>query len=330
VGELPAGVRAVPQRRHRHAERQPVLRGAPTPPAGWASTAPPSTPPAPRPTRAASPCASPRTASPRYRRSSPSGSRWSRAHRYTLHGWVRARRPAATPACWRCSGSTRPTCSCPPRRSAHTLASECGPSTVHHVHRPGDRVTRGWSPTTPAPPRRRIPGASTSSPSPPRRAPCRRSGSTSPREYAGRSSSTVATPDVGSAAGTARPATLTATLENIDHALTFGNTASPLTGWKPGRRIRCYEVIGNRRYRPVLRLPAAAGDRRLGRAERRPVRHHHRRGPIGPARPPAARSCPPWPSTSSTTPATRCALYYPLGDTDGPTGRSSARTRSRR
>jgi hypothetical protein len=55
-------------------------------------------------------------------------------------------------------------------------------------------------------------------------------------------------PDVGSAAGTARPATLTATLENIDHALTFGNTTSTLANWKPGRRIRCYEVIGNRRF----------------------------------------------------------------------------------
>lgn len=55
-------------------------------------------------------------------------------------------------------------------------------------------------------------------------------------------------PSIGSAAGTARPATLAATLENIDHRFTFGNTASPLSNWKPGRRVRCYEVIGNRRF----------------------------------------------------------------------------------
>lgn len=57
------------------------------------------------------------------------------------------------------------------------------------------------------------------------------------------------TPDTGAAAGAARPGTMTVVLENIDHRFTFGNTGSALyPNWKPGRRIRCYETIGCRRF----------------------------------------------------------------------------------
>lgn len=57
----------------------------------------------------------------------------------------------------------------------------------------------------------------------------------------------LGSPDTGSAAGTARPATMTVSLENIDHRFLFGSPAA-LVNWKPGRRIRCYEVIGCRRF----------------------------------------------------------------------------------
>src|SRR2546423_12299295 len=47
----------------------------------------------------------------------------------------------------------------------------------------------------------------------------------------------------------AQAATLAVVLDNRDHRFTFGNVSSPLSpNWKPGRRIRCYEVIGNRRF----------------------------------------------------------------------------------
>ncbi|OLE22375.1 MAG: hypothetical protein AUG49_19355 [Catenulispora sp. 13_1_20CM_3_70_7] len=47
----------------------------------------------------------------------------------------------------------------------------------------------------------------------------------------------------------AQAATMAVVLDNRDHRFTFGNASSPLSpNWKPGRRIRCYEVIGNRRF----------------------------------------------------------------------------------
>jgi hypothetical protein len=128
---------------------------------------------------------------------------------------------------------------------------------------------------------------------------------------------TLGTPDFGSAAGTARPATLSATLENIDHALTFGNAASPLAvGWKPGRRIRCYEVIGNRRFDCS---PATCSRRRPTTGPRSPVDQFvtvtavDRLGRLGTAR------------TFVSTVAEHVLynagdslrLYYPLGDMPG-------------
>jgi hypothetical protein len=53
-------------------------------------------------------------------------------------------------------------------------------------------------------------------------------------------------PTMGSAG---QPTTMTVSLDNTDHRFTFGNTGSPLYGsWKPGRRIRYYETVGNRRF----------------------------------------------------------------------------------
>jgi hypothetical protein len=54
------------------------------------------------------------------------------------------------------------------------------------------------------------------------------------------------TPGTG---GVGQYATMTATLEDLDHRFMLGNTSSPLYGlWKPGRRLRCYETIAGRRF----------------------------------------------------------------------------------